>query len=183
MSSKSTQKGMPGFRGVDHFGLTVPDVEEATRFFCDVLGCEEFYRLGTFQVDDSDWMTQHINVHPRAKITNMRMIRMNTGANVELFEYESPDKREALPRNTDNGGHHFAFYVDDMDEAVEYLRSKGVTICGGPTLNKDNAEDGEWWCYFLTPWGMQMELVSYPEGRGYEKDFKTRLWDARDPAA
>ena len=31
--------GMPGMRGLDHFGLTVPDMEQAVDFFCDVLGC------------------------------------------------------------------------------------------------------------------------------------------------
>ncbi|HJN61759.1 MAG TPA: VOC family protein, partial [Alphaproteobacteria bacterium] len=38
-------------------------------------------------------------------------------------------------------------------------------------------------CYFLTPWGAQLELVSYPAGRGYEQHTKRRLWDVRDPAA
>lgn len=178
-SAAERAAGLPGLRGMDHIGLTVPDVDEAVRFFCDVLGCEEFYRLGTFRRDEDDWMTQHLNVHPRSTIDNMRMIRCGH-ANVELFEYGAPDKREALPRNSDNGGHHFAFYVDDIFAAVEYLKGHGVTILGEPTLNS-GAEEGEWWCYFLSPWGMQLELVSYPDGRGYERDFTTRLWDPRDP--
>jgi len=39
---------------MDHVGMTVPNVDEAVEFFCSVLGCEEFYKLGTFRVDDSD---------------------------------------------------------------------------------------------------------------------------------
>ena len=183
MSETKHPFGMPGMRGMDHIGLTVPDVDEAVRFFCDVLGCEEFYRLGTFRVDDSDWMKDHLNVHPRARINNMRMIRCGHGANIELFEYESPDKKDAVPRNSDNGGYHFAFYVDDIHEAVAHLRKHGVTVFGEPTMNKDNAEDGEYWCYFLAPWGTQFEVVSYPKGRGYERDYEARLWDTRDPAA
>ena len=31
---------LPGLRGVDHIGITVPDMEQATAFFVDVLGCE-----------------------------------------------------------------------------------------------------------------------------------------------
>lgn len=43
---------------------------------------------------------------------------------------------------------------------------------------------GETWCYFRTPWGLYMELVTYPKGKGYEKDFGGRkLWDPRAPAA
>jgi hypothetical protein len=36
--------------------------------------------------------------------------------------------------------------------------------------------------YFLAPWGMQLELVSYPKGKAYEKDFKGRLWNPANPA-
>jgi len=100
---------MPGMRGLDHLGLTVPDVDAAVDFFCDVLGCEELYTLGTFKVEEGDWMTEHLNVHVRAEITNIRMIRIGQSANVELFEYEAPDKREELPRNSDNGAGHLCF--------------------------------------------------------------------------
>jgi catechol 2,3-dioxygenase-like lactoylglutathione lyase family enzyme len=34
---------LPGLRGVDHIGITVPDMEQATAFFVDVLGCELLY--------------------------------------------------------------------------------------------------------------------------------------------
>ncbi|MGH3107316.1 MAG: VOC family protein, partial [Rubrobacter sp.] len=34
---------LPGLRGVDHIGITVPDMEQATSFFVDVLGCELLY--------------------------------------------------------------------------------------------------------------------------------------------
>ena len=181
-ATKKRGPGMPGMRGLDHFGLTVPDMEQAVDFFCDVLGCQELYQLGTFKVDEGDWMTQHINVHPRAEITNLRMVRLGSGANLELFEYESPDKRQELPRNSDNGGHHFCFYVDDIFVAVDYLKSHGVQILGEPSLNS-GAEAGEYWCYFLSPWGAQFELASYPAGRGYEQHTAKRLWDTRNPAA
>jgi catechol 2,3-dioxygenase-like lactoylglutathione lyase family enzyme len=32
--------GLPGLHRLDHIGITVPDLEEATAFFLDVLGCE-----------------------------------------------------------------------------------------------------------------------------------------------
>lgn len=76
-------------------------------FFCDVLGCQELCQLGTFKVEEGDWMIEHLNTHPRAEITNMRMIRCGHGSNIGLFEYASPDKRQELPRNSDNGSRHF----------------------------------------------------------------------------
>jgi catechol 2,3-dioxygenase-like lactoylglutathione lyase family enzyme len=57
---------LPGLRGVDHIGFTVPDLEQATRFLVDVLGCEYLYSLGPFEHPESDWMAEHLGVHPRA---------------------------------------------------------------------------------------------------------------------
>ena len=37
---------LPGLRGVDHIGITVPNMEQATAFFVDVLGCELLYERG-----------------------------------------------------------------------------------------------------------------------------------------
>jgi hypothetical protein len=32
------------------------------------------------------------------------------------------------------------------------------------------------WVYFLAPWGMQLELVSAPDGMAYEKETDRRVW-------
>ncbi len=181
-ASKKRGAGIPGMRGLDHFGMTVPDMEQAVDFFCDVLGCQELYQLGSFRIEEGDWMAENLNVHPRAEITNMRMIRCGHGTNIELFEYAAPDKRVELPRNSDNGSSHLCIYVDNIFTAVDYLRSQGVKVLGEPSL-LSGAEAGEYWCYFLSPWGAQLELVSYPNGRGYEQHTTKRLWDTRNPAA
>ena len=41
--------GLPGLRRLDHIGFTVPDLDEATAFLVDVLGCEYLYTLGPFR--------------------------------------------------------------------------------------------------------------------------------------
>ena len=33
--------GLPGMRGHDHTGITVPDMNQAVSFFTDVLGCQK----------------------------------------------------------------------------------------------------------------------------------------------
>ena len=43
---------IPGLRGIEHIGITVPDAEAATRFFVDVPGCEECFTLGPFAAAD-----------------------------------------------------------------------------------------------------------------------------------
>ena len=52
---------IPGMRGMEHIGFTVPNLEEATRFLVDVLGCEQFYTIGPFAADDA-WMARQMNV-------------------------------------------------------------------------------------------------------------------------
>ncbi len=172
--------GLPGLRGGDHLGITVPKLEEAVKFFVDVIGCEAFYKLGPFKADN-DWMQVHLNVNPRAEIPQIRVVRCGHGINLEIFEYTSPDQDRTLPRNSDIGGHHLAFYVDDMAKAVAHLRRHNVKMLGEPTVMKDGPSAGETWMYFLAPWGMQLELVSYPKGKAYEKDYKARLWSAQNP--
>ena len=159
--------GLPGLRRLDHVGFTVPDLDAAHAFLVDVLGCEYLYSLGPFRAED-EWMSQHLNVHPRAEVVENRFFRCGEQAVFEVFSYTSPDQRNAIPRNSDIGGHHVALYVDDLDAAIEHLRAHDVRVLDGPTASKGHAE-GNRWIYFLSPWGMQFELVSYPHGKAFDR--------------
>ncbi len=174
-ADSATRTGLPGLTGVDHIGITVPDLAEATEFFIDVLGCEYMYTLGPYRHDD-DWMKQHLNVDPRAVMQQLHFFRCGGQAIFEVFQYAAPDQRADPPRNSDIGGHHVAFYVRDLDAAVEYLLSRGVTVCGAPTASSGPSA-GQRWVYFLAPWGMQFELVSYPGGKAFDHQQPAR--DAR----
>jgi catechol 2,3-dioxygenase-like lactoylglutathione lyase family enzyme len=167
---------------VEHLGFTVPDLEAATRFLVDVLGCEPFYDLGPFAADD-DWMARQLAVHPRAIMRRLRFFRCGHGPNFEVFEYDAPGQRREAPCNSDVGGHHLAFYTDDFDATLAHLRAHGVRILGEPVVRRNGPSAGQTWVYFLAPWGMQMELVSYPSGKGYEATTGRRLWHPADPAA
>jgi len=158
---------LPGVRRLDHIGLTVPNLDEAHEFLVDVIGCEYMYKLGPYVHDDSDWMLEHLNVHPRTLMRELHFFRLGGQAVFEVFEYQAPDQRTEVPKNSDIGGHHVAIYVDDLDEAVEYLKSKGVRVLGDPTVSK-NASEGQRWVYFLAPWRLQFELVSYPNGKAFD---------------
>ena len=176
----STLPGLPGLRGTDHIGFTVPNLDEAVAFFVEVIGCEAFYDLGPFRADD-DWMHTHLDVHPRAVMKRLKFLRCRHGSNFEIFEYSSPDQNTVQPRNSDVGGHHLAFYVDDIAAALAHLRRHGVRILGEPTLRETGPSGGQTWVYFLAPWGMQLELVSYPRGKAYERETARRLWHPARP--
>jgi catechol 2,3-dioxygenase-like lactoylglutathione lyase family enzyme len=170
---------MPGMRGSQHIGFTVPDVKEAAAFFTDILGCESFYSIGPFGPFDNDWMTENLNVHKKAVIKTAHLMRCGNGPALEIFEYTSPDQRKTMPRNSDIGGHHLGFYVDDMAAAVKFLEDKGIEVLGKPHTFTETGMAGLTWVYFMAPWGMQLEIVSYPLGQAYEKEMGSRMWDPR----
>jgi catechol 2,3-dioxygenase-like lactoylglutathione lyase family enzyme len=173
--------GLPGLCGVEHAGLTVPDLDAATSFFVDVIGCELVFAAGPFRSDEN-WMAEHLNVDARAEIKQLRMLKCKNGPSIELFDYRLTGRSEAQAKNTDLAGHHLAFYVEDMQAAVAHLKRHNVRIMGDPTTMSDGPSAGLTWVYFLAPWGLQLELVSYPKGMAYELTTKTRLWRPEKPA-
>lgn len=172
---------LPGMRGADHLGITVSNMDDAVNFFVKVIGCEASFNLGAFKFND-DWMQVHLNVNPRAEIKRFQMVRCGYGTNFEIFEYAAPKQNSQPPKNSDVGGHHMAFYVDDMDKAVAYFKANGIKMLGEPSTFTEGPAAGLTWLYFLAPWGMQLEIVSYPKGRAYEKTAKRLLWDPRNPS-
>jgi catechol 2,3-dioxygenase-like lactoylglutathione lyase family enzyme len=180
-ASPASADAIPGLRGHDHTGITVPDVKAATAFFTDVIGCEHAMSFGPFSDDKGTFMQDVVNVNPRAVIDEISMVRCGYGSNIELFQYQSPDQAKTLPKNSDIGGHHIALYVDDIEKAAAYLKSKNVKTLQGPVPITDGPAAGQSILYFFAPWGLQMELISYPKGMAYQKDAKSVLWMTTEP--
>jgi catechol 2,3-dioxygenase-like lactoylglutathione lyase family enzyme len=173
---------LPGMRGVDHIGMTVPDLAEAETFFADVLGCSKALSFGPFRDDQGTFMQDLLDVDPRAVIEQITMMRCGFGSNIELFKYTAPDQKNVRPRNSDIGGHHVAIYVDDIKAAAEYFKAKGIRTLLGPLPVNEGPAAGQAILYFFAPWGLQMEAISYPDGMAYEKNGGTVLWSARKPS-
>lgn len=150
---------IPGVRYVDHAAFTVPDLDSAVRFFAEAFGAEELYR--STRGPDQTFMPENFAVPDDAAL-KLAMLRMPPNLNIELFEWSGFDRRDDPPRHSDAGGHHLAFVVDDVDEAVAVLRAiPGVRVLGD---RKEVAGDsprvaGNRWTYFVTPWGLLMEIV------------------------
>ena len=154
----------PQFLSVDHISWTVPDLEAALRFYVDVIGAEELFRLGPIDAadipvgeDGRDWMESHVGV-AGARLT-LVMLKLTDNMNFQLVQYDKPaDRRQDVPRNCDRGGHHLGLKVDDVDKAIAYLQAHGCTsletieISEGPLAGKKNV-------YVLDPFGHQLEIV------------------------
>jgi catechol 2,3-dioxygenase-like lactoylglutathione lyase family enzyme len=178
----SQAAGLPGMRGHDHTGITVPDMKQAETFFVDVLGCQKAMSFGPFSDDKGTFMQDVLGVNPRAVINQITQIRCGSGSNIELFNYSSPDQKVVQPKNSDVGGYHIALYVDDIKAAEEYLKAKGVQTYAGPIPIKEGPAAGQSILYFKAPWGLQMEAITYPEGMAYEKTSNVKLWSPKDPS-
>ncbi len=144
----------------------MPDLDEAHAFLVDVIGCEYLYTLGPFQDYNGSWMAEHLNVDPRTVMRELRFYACGGRAIFEVFQYEATVQNTTYPLNSDIGGHHVALYVEDLDAAITYLESKGVKILGEPTVSKGPSL-GQRWVYFVSPWGMHFEIVSYPTGKAF----------------
>lgn len=150
---------LPGLKHTDHIGLTVPNLNDGVRFFVEVLGAEELYRSS--RGPDEEFMPKNFDVPADARLT-LAMLRLPPNLNIELFEWDTSDRQPIPPRHNDAGGHHLCFVVDDVDEAIAVLQeTPGVRVLGE---RKEVAGDsprvaGNRWTYFLTPWGLLMEIV------------------------
>lgn len=167
--------------GVDHVGINVPNLVQAEQFFSSAFGCTPVTHIGPFKLDgaaaDAD-----AKFAPRADSVVLAMIRCGTGANIELFEYTNSKGSAQQPRAEDMAATHIAFYTDDITGAVASLKSQGIAVLGEPITMPSGDTADETWVHFRSPWGSEMELVSYPKGKGYEKTAKVKLWNPKKPA-
>ena len=125
--------GLPGLLGVDHFGMTVPDIAKARAWLESTLGCSAPLNFGPFFDPVGDLMTQLVDVHPRAVIHHISELRCGAnGANIELFQYSSPDQDKRTPLNSDWAGNHFAVYVTSIDAATTAMTGRGARPFVGP---------------------------------------------------
>jgi catechol 2,3-dioxygenase-like lactoylglutathione lyase family enzyme len=154
-----------GLTGVEHVSTSVPDVDAAVAFFVDVLGARVVGRERFAGSDDDVDMAVTFNAHPDA---SAELVTLDLhGVRLELFCYDAPDLVRTMPRNCDVGGHHLGMRVDDLPAAVAELAAvPGVRILGEPTYYPLPSGLHRGWVYFLTPWGLQMELAEErPEPR------------------
>lgn len=179
--STACASSIPGMRGHDHTGVTVPDMQQAVDFFSEVVGCKKAMSFGPFADDKGTFMQDLLGVDPKAVIEEITLVRCGHGSNIELFKYTAPDQKDLTPRNSDIGGFHIAFYVDDIAAAKAYLDGKGVKTRMGPLPVTEGPAAGQAILYFQAPWGLQLEAISYPNGMAYEKDAETVLWSPKNP--
>lgn len=144
-----------------HRGLTVPDLDEAIAFFQKALGFEIVLRTAPGGPAATDYAVA-VGIPPGTPANGLAVLR-GCGTTVELFDYGQPPDA-AFPPNHQVGGQHLAFEVDDLDAALALLVAAGCTPRAAPRTAAAPAFRGMRWVYVIAPFGLQLELVQFPDG-------------------
>nr|WP_318383120.1 VOC family protein [uncultured Enterobacter sp.] len=164
--------------GMDHIGITVPDIEQATTFLCDALGAELIYTsVSPGDPLDQDAQQHTLRLAPGTQVKAVRMLKLHHGPGIELFEMHGADQHDP-PRASDYGLQHFAVYAKDIDAAIRRFVQVGGVMFTEPKALSFPTERGEGnvFCYGRTPWGGIIEFISRPSPMPYEHNTPLRRW-------
>ncbi|MCD5988491.1 VOC family protein [Pseudomonas lijiangensis] len=154
-------------RGIDHIGITVPDIEAATRFFHAAFDAAVVYDT---VVDGQprrppEELAATVALKEEQRIVATRMIRLGDGANIELFEIEGA--APGVEGIGSMGLQHFAVYCDDLAQVLHRVSAAGGTPLRGPNaLFGIEKGTGNSMHYVRAPWGSLIELISIPTATG-----------------
>lgn len=109
--------------GIHHTAISSADIERSLRFYRDLLGFEEVFKLnweiGTQTLDDITGLRD----------SSARIVMLRAGnACVELFEYATPTPKPAEARRPvcDHGITHLCLQVSDIDGEYARLSAAGM---------------------------------------------------------
>jgi len=137
-----------------HYSHCVSDIERSRAFYTDVLG---FEAVAEFDFDDP--ATAKVMGVPGCKFKGIFMKR--DGMRIEIIGFtEPPPDRSVRKRQANEIGHsHLSFYVKSLNDALDYLRSKGVTI---EEHTRTTLGMGIECCVVRDPDGFPIEIVEQP---------------------
>lgn len=164
-------------RGIQHIGVTVPDLDAATTFFTQGLGAEVAYDGLTPQDEPRQGpeVERQLGLPPGAAIHRQRMFVIGQGPGLEVFEI-SGDQRDAAGL-ADFGLNHISLYCDDIEGSLQrlvYAGGEALSEVHGNSRHEDTPGNGS--VYVRSPWGMLIELQTIPGGHYYPEDSDTRVW-------
>jgi len=176
-----------GVHGIEHVGITVPDMDAAIAFFAAAFDAVVLYELRRAREPIPDpapgVLEAMIGVVPGTRPVRTVILRLGSGANLELFEYAADDRRPAA-RPSDFGLQHVGVLVDDIDAAAARVVAAGGEALSGPhPLPRAESGPGNLFRYTRAPWGTMVELVALPSPQQYFASTPLRKWRPVDDGA
>ena len=150
-------------QGFWHVSFTHSNLEEAVKWYTEVLGLE--YVRG--QIQANEYTSQLVGIpNVRLKVAQLRIPGQTIPIgrhHIELVEYERPHG-EPIPLETNRPGvAHWAFIVDDIHAEFKRLKGLGVKFkADKPIAIEAGVNKGGYTIYFLDPDGITLELIQPP---------------------
>lgn len=140
---------------VDHFALTVSDLERSLRFYRDMLGLEVRVR----RVWNEEYVREMVGFPDASMDIALLALPGSEDQQLELIEYQQPRARP--PRNPINtaGSAHLCFMVDDIQETYDRLRQAGIEFVSAPVAVPVGPNKGRRTAYLLDPDGIVVQLM------------------------
>ncbi|MBV8665768.1 MAG: VOC family protein [Burkholderiaceae bacterium] len=140
--------------GVNHIALSVPDLNKALAFYCDLLGFERG-KLNSWEAGTTSSATAEKILAVSGTAADVMHVR---GPNllIELFQFRggNPQLQDPARPVVDHGITHFCLSVSDLDKEYARLYAAGVKFHGPPTAIAPGLRT----CYLRDPFGNVLEL-------------------------
>lgn len=165
---QTTPGSKMGLATLNHFGVSVRDVERSMTFYRALTG-EEPVGRGKWS---SVGLGQAAGMKGRATIT-WAVFRLNN-INIDLLQVDEPNTPQAEYALGDKGAMHVCFEVDDLEPIYNRMKEAGMKFYG-PFHRVSQAEDGAEQgidtvvAYFEGPDGEKLELIA-PTGPFVRKE-------------
>ena len=177
-ASMASDAAAADVRGIDHVGITVPDIEAATAFFAAAFGARRLYDVQPAGAPPmaGEETERQLGLPARAQIVHMRLLRIGGSADIELFEVKGAAQAPAAGI-VDLGLQHLAIHTDAIDAAAARFTEAGGTLLSVPhPLANQEDGPGNRGVYGRAPWGMLIELIQLPAGVSYPDDAILPRW-------
>ena len=145
-------------KGIQHFSFTVGNLDDAVRFFRDLL-CLEATPVREVKGERIEKIVQM----PGAWLRISNVTTPDNG-NIELIEYVAPKGEKVDLKTCNVGVAHLALVVDNIQEMYDNLTAKGVQLNHPPLRAESGAMKGWSACYLKGPDGITLEFMEPPKG-------------------
>ncbi len=119
---------------IHHVAIIASDYQKSKRFYTEILGLEI------------------IRENYRAERDSYKLDLKLGESEIELFSFPNPSKRPTQPEAV--GLRHLCLYVDDFDEAINWLNKRGIET---EPVRIDEYTNGKF-TFFKDPDGLPLEL-------------------------
>lgn len=118
--------------GINHVGISVPDLEKALSFYCDMLG---FKRNFGFEWKPGSELAEPLDTVTGVKDTAARAVSVSCGnLSLEIFHFTGGNPAPQNPNQpvVNHGLSHLCLAVKDLDYEYERLVTAGMEFHSAP---------------------------------------------------